>query len=143
VSLIQDLTGTTRADAAKQVRLGEALTAGSASVPTPVDGAGVPVVGESVPVVDASAPLGTDAALSPPVRPWHAVLCDALMTGELTSAQHDAIYRGLGEPPTVSGDATAPAAATPSATCGHHPEDSTPPHSSGAGQDTSSEHLST
>jgi hypothetical protein len=81
VSLIQDLTGTTRADAAKQVRLGEALAAGSA---------------------DASVPDGADATTPCPApRPWHAVLGDALMTGVLTSAQHDAIYRGLGEPPTT------------------------------------------
>jgi ABC-type sugar transport system substrate-binding protein len=37
-------------------------------------------------------------------------LGDALMTGTLTSAQHDAIYRGLGEPPvddvSAAGDPT-------------------------------------
>ncbi len=90
VSLIQDLTGTTRAEAAKQVRLGEALDHTAASV----------------------VETGTDAA--PPVdrpdsvsgRPWHAVLGDALLTGRLTSAQHDAIYRGLGEPPAERAPAT-------------------------------------
>lgn len=96
VSLIQDLTGSTRADAAKQVRLGEALAAAVASVPTELDDLGG---GES------AAEGGTDAAASGGApraateRPWHAVLADALMTGTLTSAQHDAIYRGLGEPP--------------------------------------------
>lgn len=92
VSLIQDLTGTSRTDAVKHVRLGEALAEAL--------GAGVD---------DASA--GTDAAPDLPAadstaaaaRPWHAVLADALMAGTLTSAQHDAIYRGLGEPSIGSG----------------------------------------
>lgn len=83
VSLIQDLTGTTRADAAKQVRLGEALAAGLA--------------GDSMDETDAATEPAT--AGSKPPRPWHAVLGDALMNGKLTSAQHDAIHRGLGEPP--------------------------------------------
>ena len=77
VSLIQDLTGSTRADATKQVRIGEALAA--ASVPAEADAGG----GE-----DATAPV----AAAPAPRPWHA----ALMAGALTSAQHDAIFRGLG-----------------------------------------------
>ncbi|QTV79825.1 HNH endonuclease signature motif containing protein [Microbacterium sp. NIBRBAC000506063] len=33
--------------------------------------------------------------------PWHAPLSDALLHGTLTAAQHDAILRGLGEPPVV------------------------------------------
>lgn len=91
VSLIQDLTGTTRADAAKQVRLGEAL---AENVPTltgdPID-RGTDAVGAAG--QPAAAPTSVRA------RPWHAALGDALMTGRLTSAQHDAIYRGLGAPP--------------------------------------------
>lgn len=98
VTLIQDLTGTSRADAARQVRLGEALTAGLASA-----GHGADSVRES----------GTDAAagqVAPdPARPWHGVLGDALMTGSLTAAQHDAIFRGLGEPPAPSAELTAEA----------------------------------
>ncbi|WP_019180705.1 HNH endonuclease signature motif containing protein [Microbacterium yannicii] len=100
VSLIQDLTGTTRAEAAKQVRLGEALATGLAPA---LDGAlaGAHEAGDGhAPLVDETDP---GARSSAPVehrpRPWHAVLGDALMTGALTSAQHDAIYRGLGEPP--------------------------------------------
>lgn len=86
VSLIQDLTGSTRADAAKQVRLGEALAAGLAGA----DSGSMDETEE------------TDAEIAAParsLRPWHAVLGDALMAGALTSAQHDAIYRGLCEPP--------------------------------------------
>jgi hypothetical protein len=82
VSLIQDLTGTTRAEATKQVRLGETLAAGLADVPA-----------------DVSADAGAASPCHESERPWHAVLGDALMTGRLASAQHDAIYRGLGEPP--------------------------------------------
>ena len=88
VSLIQDLTGTTRADAARQVRLGESLAVGLDDVSDARDAV-------------AGLPQGTDTAgTAAAARPWHAVLGDALMTGALTSAQHDAIYRGLGEPPT-------------------------------------------
>lgn len=98
VSLIQDLTGSTRAEAAKQVRLGEALAAGM--LPAAEDFA----AGRA----DAGAGSEADAAepAAAPSRPWHAVLGDALMTGTLTSAQHDAILRGLGEPQTA---ATTPA----------------------------------
>lgn len=95
VSLIQDLTGTTRADAAKHVRLGESLALGLDDASDGRDATG--------------APSSTDAAgtASAP-RPWHAVLGDALMTGALTSAQHDAVYRGLGEPPTSRLDGVRP-----------------------------------
>lgn len=80
VSLIQDLTGTSRADASKQVRLGESLAAAL--------GGG------------SAAGRETDAEpVSAPARPWHAALGEALMSGRLTSAQHDAIFRGLGEVP--------------------------------------------
>ena len=95
VSLIQDLTGSTRADAAKQVRLGEALAAAVASVPADLgDLDDAESAADSG--TDAVAPGGAPHAVT--ARPWHAVLGDALMTGSLTSAQHDAIYRGLGEP---------------------------------------------
>jgi len=93
VSLIQDLTGTSRADATKQVRLGEALT--EAATFTADTGSG-----------DAGT-AGTVESPAP-MRPWHARLGDALLTGTLTSAQHDAIYRGLGEPPTAAGCACDP-----------------------------------
>lgn len=106
VSLIQDLTGSTRADAAKQVRLGEALAATAASVTTGLDDMESAVD----PGTDATARGDTPRAVTE--RPWHAVLGDALMTGALTSAQHDAIYRGLGEPPVAaeSGEGSSPEA---------------------------------
>jgi hypothetical protein len=72
VSLIQDLTGTTRADAAKQVRLGEALAAGLVPVEEP-DPAGhqAGIEGRaSDEEIDAGAPSGAPARTRP--RPWHA-----------------------------------------------------------------------
>lgn len=96
VSLVQELTGTTRADAAKQVRVGESLLESALSpapAPGPDDpGADVPGAGED-----------SDHAATPP-PPWHACLSHALFTGDITTAQHDAIRRGLGAPPERDGD---------------------------------------
>lgn len=88
VSLLQEMTGVTRAEAQKQLRVGEAmleappLTADTSSTDTSS--------------VDADASTEVDVE-----RPWHAPLSDALLHGTLTTAQHDAILRGLGEPPVV------------------------------------------
>lgn len=80
VSLVQQVTGTTRAEAAKQVRVGESLyDTVSARVPS----------GDSA-IGDAES---SDAVL------WHAPLGHALLGGEISTAQHDAIMRGLGQPP--------------------------------------------
>lgn len=83
-ALIQNLTGSTKADAHRQVRVGEAL-------------------------VDDGAPSDDSACVSvqgarPPATPWFQPLRDALRDGHLTSAQFDAIRRGLGEPPLLPGD---------------------------------------
>lgn len=80
-AFVQDLTGTTKAEAAKQVRLGEALQAGAPPCEPDADGA------EAV-----------------PARPWHAVLGDAYLARRITSDQKQAILRGLGEPPVDVGD---------------------------------------
>lgn len=75
VALVQELSGGSRGDAARQVRLGQSLLEGTA--PDPAD------------------PSGAE-----PVAPvWHAPLDDALVRGGLTAAQMDAILRGLGAPP--------------------------------------------
>jgi hypothetical protein len=87
-SLIQAVTGTSRADAAKQIRVGEALIGGAPA--SPVD--------------------DTDCRRPAPPRTWHAPLSDALMAGRLSKDQHAAILRGLGEPPAPEVD---PAAADP------------------------------
>ncbi|WP_375385490.1 DUF222 domain-containing protein [uncultured Microbacterium sp.] len=80
-SLIQSITGGTKADATRQVRVGVSL----------LEGVGEEV-GASRPPVD-----GTAAAI-PAAPPWHEPLRAALLAGVLTSAQHDAIRGGLGEP---------------------------------------------
>jgi hypothetical protein len=83
-SLIQEITGATKGEAAKHVRLGESLRAVAGL--DPVEGA-----------MDAAPPA--DDPLEVP--PGHAPLGRALLAGTIGSAQHDAILRGLGEPPTI------------------------------------------
>ncbi|WP_175985038.1 HNH endonuclease signature motif containing protein [Microbacterium tenebrionis] len=86
-SLIQDVTGSTKADANRKVRVGEALLDNELEEQLPI-GEGVP---ES----------------RPAPRAWHQPLRDALRDGRVTSAQFDAIKRGLGDPPLIdanSGD---------------------------------------
>lgn len=93
ITLIQELTGTTRAEAAKHVRVGEALCA------TETDAADPEVAGSPGSSEDPgfSETPESDAAASTP--PWHASLSGALFARTITSQQHDAIRRGLGEPP--------------------------------------------
>ncbi len=79
ISLVQELTGATKSEASRHVRLGAALL-------------------DTVP--EAASDDETVADALP--RPWHAPLSEALLTGVLTGAQHDAILRGLGEPPTLA-----------------------------------------
>lgn len=76
VSLVQEITGSTRSEAVKQVRLGESLL-------------GAPREGTSGP--------GTPETRT--AAPWHSGLSAALLDRTITAAQHDAILRGLGEPP--------------------------------------------
>lgn len=73
VSLVQSISGGTRADAVRAVRVGEALLEGADALDVDSDVAAPPC--------------------------WHDCLDRALLGGSLTSAQHDAIRRGLGEPP--------------------------------------------
>ena len=80
VSLVQELTGGTRSEAAKQVRVGESLFDANQPVESPGEGT-----------------RRTDTPV------WHAPLANALRRSRLTIAQHDAIRRGLGEPPGTSG----------------------------------------
>ena len=94
-TLIQELTGATRAEAVKHVRLGESLRAG----------AGLDPVDEDV-MTDAAAPALAGAG-GAEHEPWHAPLGRALLAGVIGSAQHDAIFRGLGEPPSSGDDAEA------------------------------------
>ena len=84
VEFLRDTAGMTRGDAIRTVKVGESLLKSGISAPDA--GASPPgPPGEPVP------------------GPWHAPLDDALLAGIIRTAQHDAIRRGLGEPPTISG----------------------------------------
>ncbi|WP_051224125.1 HNH endonuclease signature motif containing protein [Pseudoclavibacter soli] len=86
VSLVQHLTGSTRVEALRQVRVGASLYSGV----QPPQGDGEP----------AGAATESEPPPEPPEhQPWHAVLSAALLAGRLSAAQHDAIRRGLGDPP--------------------------------------------
>ncbi|WP_292718616.1 DUF222 domain-containing protein, partial [Microbacterium sp. 13-71-7] len=93
VSLVQQVTGVTKTEAARQVRVGEALLEDA-----PVEG------------VDEDPPGGA-AQEEAVVRDWRQVLREGLRAGVVTSAQFDAIRRGLGDPPEGAEDAWAQAAA--------------------------------
>ncbi|KJL34750.1 HNH endonuclease signature motif containing protein [Microbacterium azadirachtae] len=90
VSLVQQVTGVTKTEAARQVRVGEALLEDA------------PV--ESVEVGGLPPEQATSVG-------WRQVLRDGLRSGTVTSAQFDAIRRGLGDPPEGAEDAWAEAVA--------------------------------
>jgi hypothetical protein len=92
VSLVQEITGTTRTEAAKQVRLGESLLDGAKLLGTTRARSA-----ESEP--DAADAGGGAGAASPVREPWHAPLGRAQLAGTLSAAQHHAILHGLGDPP--------------------------------------------
>ncbi|KQZ07908.1 hypothetical protein ASD19_11815 [Microbacterium sp. Root53] len=77
VALVQEVAGTSRGEAARQVRLGQSL----------------------LETAQTEGPDVADAPDVPVAVPWHAPLDRALLDGALTSAQMDAITRGLGAPP--------------------------------------------
>lgn len=91
-SLVQELTGSTRAEASRQVRIGESLLA-SATAAAPSE------PGDGDPPAD-----GESTRAEKPTELWHAGLDGALLDGRLTAAQHDAIRQGLADPPPA--DAT-------------------------------------
>jgi hypothetical protein len=92
VEFLRDLTGTTRDEAARAVKVGEALMdgVGASAVPATELDAGV--------VVD-----GAETDASAAATPWHEPLRAALLAGVITTAQHHAIRHGLGEPPAIDG----------------------------------------
>jgi hypothetical protein len=112
VSLVQEITGTTRADAAKHVRLGESMLAtalGQADQARPADDITSMATG-----ADRHDDAGGDAERP---APWHAPLDRALLAGALTSAQHDVILRGLGAPPAAENPTCACADSGASCVC--------------------------
>lgn len=88
VSLVQQLTGVTRGEATKLVRVSEAAFGTSSPEPVSIPGA---AIGTPTDVADTT--------LVEPPFDWTAPLNHALRSGKLSTAQHDAIARGLGEPP--------------------------------------------
>jgi hypothetical protein len=100
VALVQDLQGSSRTEAVKQVRVAEAMLdgvlAGSAdgSFP-PSGGAGEDAGREEVP---------EGAVASSRLVPWHEPVDRGLLEGRVSATQADAIRRGLGEPPARHGE---------------------------------------
>ncbi|MFJ4164062.1 DUF222 domain-containing protein [Microbacterium sp. NPDC089698] len=102
-SLVQELGGMSKTEAARQVRVGEALLE---------DTGGETITDGTRAGNDADPGSPDDAAPDEPVvREWREVLRDGLRSAVVTSAQFDAIRRGLGDPPDDAGDAWAHAAA--------------------------------
>lgn len=86
-ALVQAISGSTKAEAERQVRLGETLVAGSEGVTSEI--------------------RPGDSAQAPPAR-WDDPLRSALLASAITTAQHDAVLRGLGSPPSRGGDTRDP-----------------------------------
>lgn len=96
VQMIREVTGVSRAEAIRVVKVGASLmeSAGDGLAAGGVDAEGAGGGGDS----------GGDEPLVC-VRPWFAPLGDALLDGRITQAQHDAIQHGLGEPSGEDADA--------------------------------------
>ncbi len=90
VQMVQEITGVSKGEAGRVVRVGTSLIEADAGVPTDPD--------DKISSADS---LDVPA----PPAPWHTPLSDALLAGAITHAQHDAIRRGLGEPPAIEGRA--------------------------------------
>lgn len=88
-SLVQKITGSSKADASRQVRVGEAMLGGEATL-----GDGHPDAGDKT-------TWDADAAWQP--LDWRAPLRVARRDGRISTTQFDVIARGLGEPPVVDG----------------------------------------
>ncbi|PRB08369.1 HNH endonuclease signature motif containing protein [Microbacterium sp. MYb64] len=86
-SLVQEITGSTRAEAGRQVRIGESLRTSAVAAASSVPAAGDQFSDDE------------STRAEKPVTPWHTELDRALLDGRITSAQHDAIRQGLADPP--------------------------------------------
>lgn len=91
-SLVQKITGSSKAEASRQVRVGEAMLGGGA------DSAGL----------DPQHPDASGEGVENPDATWRPVdwrepLRAARRDGRISTTQFDVIERGLGEPPTVDG----------------------------------------
>lgn len=92
-SLVQHIAGGTRAEAVRAVRLGESLL----DADVPGDDGGGSAAGEAA-GGEGGAGGDMEGQGAAPTA-WHDPLRRAMLAGTITCAQHDAILRGLGEPP--------------------------------------------
>lgn len=88
VAFVQHVSGVSRREAVRQVRVGEALVEAEE------------IERQVLNAPDNSEVTPTEAPVI--IRPWHAPLGSALRNGSLSTAQHDAIRMGLGEPPVAT-----------------------------------------
>lgn len=97
-ALIQSITGGSRADALRQLRVGAAMLdeGGASGAPTDAERSDARDGGDGDDALSLDANLPSAATSAR--EPWHAPLRVALLEGRLTPAQHDAIRGGLGEP---------------------------------------------
>lgn len=91
-ALVQEIAGVGRAEAQRHIRLGVVVLEGGGSDEAPAA------------TDDDADAQSNDQQESTPL-PWHAPLTAALLAAEISSVQHEAILRGLGEPPAEGGDA--------------------------------------
>lgn len=101
--LVQELTGSTKSEAQRHVRLGESIleggSTGSAGVMSdPATNGSDSSAGTGMGEPSEGGAAEGDAEYSGPAS-WHSPLDAALLRGTVSAAQHDAILRGLGEPP--------------------------------------------
>ena len=117
--LIQQVTGASRAQANRDLRVGESLFEQATHDPELLapplefdaassEGDRGPDCGEGSDEAGGGLDGGAcdsidDADRETAPEPWHAPLRAALLSGRLTSEQHDAILASLGEPPTDAG----------------------------------------
>ncbi|MEV4687304.1 HNH endonuclease signature motif containing protein [Microbacterium sp. LWH3-1.2] len=136
--LIQSITGGTRADAVRQVRVGTSLVEGTDAAPPPcVPGLGVSggtrlpesgadesggSAGDGVPEAGTDGEVGAVGEARVRVVPWDEPLRRGLLDGRLTTAQHDAIRRGLGEPRAATAEGGAVPGAMDAPTRGTEPD---------------------
>lgn len=106
-SLIQEMTGSSRSQAAKEIRVGEALLGAAGDGPQDATSDDRDDRGPQEGSTREGRPHDQSQNRPAPPRPWHAPLSDALMAGRLTKEQHAAILRGLGEPPIPEPDPAA------------------------------------
>ncbi|HCM51436.1 MAG TPA: HNH endonuclease, partial [Microbacterium sp.] len=98
-ALIQSITGGSRADALRQLRVGAALLDEGETSGAPADAGSSGAHDHDGAPSPGADPSGTESSDTAASRvPWHAPLRAALLEGRLTPSQHDAIRGGLGEP---------------------------------------------